>query len=785
MKKMYHLKMCIVFAVLFVMGAVFCGSDTVKADTEGLWEYWKGSDNKVTITGYSGAERDVQIPDTIQGAEVVAINGSCFADNTRMQSVFIPDTVTVVGGYAFQNCTSLVQVTGMANVTTIGSYAFEGDKELNEVTLGSVLIEIGDGAFSGCSSLTECVLPDSLKKLGYQCFYRSGLTQVKIPATVWSSGSVFGDCTALERVEIGKDSNISGSMFSGCTLLTAVEIEAEGISSIESYAFQDCKSLSNIIIPKSVRSIGSYAFNGCAALKKVDLFYGLLEIGSSAFSGDSALSEIQIPNSVITIGAQAFARCSSLESIVVPHSVTSMRSAFYDNYGTTIQYYPGSAAESYVKENNFTGKELPEVPSEDLKFDKDTEEVEVGAVLQLSYNITPPVGETTDAIIWESMDSNIASVNGIGEVTGERAGSQVQIIATTTSGIEDVINVFVVDRPESVSVWLSESRIREGASATLTAEVRNTSWGVLEGCEVDFSISDPTVASISEEGVVTGLKAGTATITAKVRDREITDTCDITVVSGQIVSVTMSKSRMSLQAGRTASRTATVRDAIGIRTDVKPTYSSSNTNVATVDTNGLVTAKHAGNATITARVGNLTASYPVVVSGSNPGGSTGENDNDNNANQPTAVTFANTSKATILIGKTTTRKATVSGSSIAPTYTSSNKKIAKVSSSGKVTGVKAGTVTITAKAGNYSASYKVTVVMAKLSKSGKTLTITTLPKAKVTVKASKSILGKSSKKATANSKGVVKMKFKKKIKGTVKVTIEKKGYKKKTISKKF
>ena len=106
MKKMYHLKMCIVFAVLFVMGAVFCGSDTVKADTEGLWEYWKGSDNKVTITGYSGAERDVQIPDTIQGAEVVAINGSCFADNTRMQSVFIPDTVTVVGGYAFQNCTS-------------------------------------------------------------------------------------------------------------------------------------------------------------------------------------------------------------------------------------------------------------------------------------------------------------------------------------------------------------------------------------------------------------------------------------------------------------------------------------------------------------------------------------------------------------------------------------------------------------------------------------------------------------------------------------------------------
>lgn len=785
MKRVHYLKMCMVFALLFAVGAIFFRADTAKADTDGLWEYRKGSGNKVTVTGFGGADQDVQIPDRIQGAEVVAISDSCFEKNTRMQSVFIPDTVTAIGSDAFRGCTNLVQVTGMANVTTIGNAAFFGNAKLEQAALGTALKEISSRAFYGCSSLTECVLPDSLERLNYGCFEGSGLTHVEIPASVWSESNIFQNCAALERAVIGRDSNISSGMFYECALLKTVEIEAEGINSIESYAFQKCTSLENILIPKSVRAIGRYAFEKCTKLKKVDLFYGLLEIGQCAFYGDSALSEIQIPNSVTTIGSQAFGSCSSLESIVIPHSVTSMNSAFDGKQGITIQYYPGSEAENYVKENGFTGEVLQETPSTALEFDRETVEVEVGAVLQLPYQIAPSVEETTDAIVWKSMDSNIASVNGIGEVTGKRAGSQVQIIATTTSGIEDIINVVVVDRPESVNIWLSESKIREGASTTLNAEVRNTSWGVLEDCALDFSISDPTVARISAEGVVTGLKAGTATVTAKVRGREITDSCNITVVSAQIVSVTMSSSRMSLQAGKTSSRTATVRDGLGVRTDIKPVYTSSNTNIATVDANGKVTAIHAGNATITARVGNLTASYPVVVSGSSPGGSTGENDNDNNANQPTAVTFANTSKATILIGKTTTRKATVSGSSIAPTYTSSNKKIAKVSSSGKVTGVKAGTVTITAKAGNYSASYKVTVVMAKLSKSGKTLTITTLPKAKVTVKASKSILGKSSKKATANSKGIVKMKFKKKIKGTVKVTIEKKGYKKKTISKKF
>ena len=76
--------------------------------------------------------------------------------------------------------------------------------------------------------------------------------------------------------------------------------------------------------------------------------------------------------------------------------------------------------------------------------------------------------------------------------------------------------------------------------------------------------------------------------------------------------------------------------------------------------------------------------------------------------------------------------------------------------------------------------------MAKISKKGKTLKITTVPNARVKVRAKKSFLGKSSKTVKADKKGNAKIKFRKKLKGiTVKAQIKKSGYKKKTIKKKF
>ena len=776
MKKKYYLKLCIVFAMLFVMGAIFWKSDTVKADIYGKWEY-SAWNNQVTITKYNGADADIDIPEKINGMDVIALEYACFSENPYIESVNIPSTVTTIGSNVFYGCTNLVIVNGMENVTEIFDSAFANCTNLKQITLGNKLTRIDDGCFYNCSSLTECKLPNSLKWLENYSFEKSGLTAINIPASVSVGGQAFKECTNLKTAQIGANTNFSYGMFMGCSALNSVTIEAEGITNIGDHSFYECTSLEHISIPQSVRTIDSGAFRECTSLQKVELSYGLLTINENAFSGDIALSDITIPNSVTNIEYSAFYNCSSLGSILIPNSVTTIGYNAFGNTGAKILYYSASTADKYVAENDLTGEALTALPSESLRIGTtDTElktvEVEIGDIYRLPYVITP--SNTTDAIVWDSSSKNIASVNGIGEVYANNLGTTT-IIATTTSGKTSRVDITVIDKPKSIQLYTPEDRIRVGSTVRLETTIYNTSGQIAANCVPEFSSSDPSIASVSQTGVVTGLKAGTVIITVTVRDISVSQ--QITIASNQIISVSMSSSKMSLRAGNTSSRVAVIRDELGIRTDIQPVYTSSNPKVATVDGNGKVTAIHAGTATITASAGNVTASYQVEVTGSN-------------GNQPTAVSFANTSTATIIIGKTTTRKATVRSASgtltnVTPSYTSSNPNVATVNASGKVTGLKAGTVTITARTGNLTASYKVKVVMAKLSKSGKTLTITTLPKAKVTVKASKSILGKSSKKATANGKGVAKVKFKKKVKGSVKVTITKSGYKKTTISQKF
>lgn len=209
-----------------------------------------------------------------------------------------------------------------------------------------------------------------------------------------------------------------------------------------------------------------------------------------------------------------------------------------------------------------------------------------------------------------------------------------------------------------------------------TASLKTTSNDAAK--TVTYTTSNNAVATVSSTGVVKGVKAGTAVITANCGNA--TATCKVTV---KAPSVKFAKKSAVVYKGKTATVKATLAGVSSV------TYKSSNTKIATVNSKtGTVKGIKAGTVTITATSGKLKATYKLTVK--NP-------------------TFTLTkSSATIAKGKTTTIKSKAAPASKV-TYISSNRKVATVTSKGVVKGIRKGKATITVKCNGITKKFVVTV----------------------------------------------------------------------------
>ena len=154
---------------------------------------------------------------------------------------------------------------------------------------------------------------------------RSRVKSAVIAEGVTSIGSyAFAGCTSLTSVTIPNSvTSIGDDAFWECTSLTSVTIP-DSVTSIGAGAFGGCTSLTSVTIPDSVTSIGQHAFNGCRSLTSVTIPDGVTSIGAYAFSECSSLTSVTIPDSVTSIGGIAFGNCKSLTSVTIPDSVTSI-----------------------------------------------------------------------------------------------------------------------------------------------------------------------------------------------------------------------------------------------------------------------------------------------------------------------------------------------------------------------------------------------------------------------------------------------------------------------------
>lgn len=168
------------------------------------------------------------------------------------------------------------------------------------------------------------------------------------------------------------------------------------------------------------------------------------------------------------------------------------------------------------------------------------------------------------------------------------------------------IGDFKIEIPATdLTVAPTTANVIIGSTTQLTATVTPSN----STDNVEWTSSDTSVATVDNTGLVTGVKAGTATITAKAGEKEAE--CTVTVTTGVVAAtgVTLDKATASVTKGETLTLIATVTPSDS--TD-KVEWSSSNTSVATVD-NGVVTALTVGETTITAKAGDKVATCVVTV----------------------------------------------------------------------------------------------------------------------------------------------------------------------------
>ena len=273
----------------------------------------------VTYTGSSYSSNnsytgEVVIPSSVEYDNhvysVTSIGQAAFKSCESLTSVTIPNSVTSIGSATFCYCGSLTSITIPNTVTSIGDTAFYNCSSLTSVTIGNSVRSIGGFAFSVCSSLTSVTIPNSVTSIGRDAFdYCIGLTSVHISdVAAWCSIS-FENADANPLC-------YSHKLYLNGTLVTNLVIP-NSVTSIRSYAFEYCSSLTSVTIPNSVTSIGKYAFYGCSSLTSVTIGNSVTSIGERTFDGCSGLTSVTIGNSVTSIGDDAFAFCTSLTSVYI------------------------------------------------------------------------------------------------------------------------------------------------------------------------------------------------------------------------------------------------------------------------------------------------------------------------------------------------------------------------------------------------------------------------------------------------------------------------------------
>ena len=613
----------------------------------------------------------------------------------------------VVEDNRYNTISPLENVTVYTSNTTVSNKTINGDVYIGPeavVTLSNVTVTGNIYVLGGlrASSINAVSLYARYMSFSYITSYRHGEVSISGSNSFTGTTSFASNYCPEVPIRIDEAINKDGKLYiKGATaqiadmyiLGTKININNNGRFVFEGIDVQDAEYI----------TIQWVMYDGSKQERKVVL---------SDENGNIPLIDINISESEMTIKE---GESVTLTTTCYPDNTTFSKKitwsssdtnvATVDANGTVIAKSAGTAVITATTENGKTASctvtvEKKLIPITEVCLDKSSATLPEGETTALTATVLPE--NTTDSknVSWSSSNSEVAIVDANGTVTAKSAGTAI-ITATSENGKTASCAITVEKKLIPITeVSLSESAVGiiEGNTHKLTATVlpENTT----DSKSVSWSSNNEAVATVSEDGTITAKSAGTAVITATSTNGK-TAGCTVTVSKKEIpiVDVALNRTSATITEGDILNLTATVLPEN--TTESKNIgWSSSNNDIATVDSTGKVTAKQAGTVVITATSSNgKTASCTITVE---------------KKEIPITEVVLNKTSAAVDEGETIKLIATVypenttNGKSIK--WNSNNNTVVTVDLMGNVTAKKAGTAIITATSENgVSASCTITV----------------------------------------------------------------------------
>lgn len=255
----------------------------------------------------------------------------------------------------------------------------------------------------------------------------------------------------------------------------------------------------------------------------------------------------------------------------------------------------------------------------EVRLDKSATTLVEGDTEELMATVMPE-NATDKGIEWKSSDESVATVSQTGLVTALKEGSSAITVITNDGGFKATCDVTVnkkVIAVTSVVLGNTELTLVEGEEEKLAVAVTPEN---ATDKSVVWESGNESVATVSQEGLVTAVGEGKATITVKTNDGGFSASCEVTVKK-KVIAVTgvkLSAASMTLREGDKGTLTATVEPANATNKNVE--WWTSDLDVVSVTStsggsNGYVEARGAGKATVTVKTedGEFSASCEITV----------------------------------------------------------------------------------------------------------------------------------------------------------------------------